>query len=126
MIHTLSKVLKQLGSHMDTPAFHSYIFSRYKGYDWLHYIRYEPHVACSHLLGDTATRSVLLVGLTPFVVYPLRQIETVRVLDGSVRTVNNKYDVKRLDVKTVIIDNERFLWNGNGNTALLCMMNHSI
>ena len=125
-IYTLEGLIKCLNLNIDKPNMHCQIFRCYKGYDWLHYIRHEKNLACSLQICGTDKRSLLLVGLAPNIVYPLRQIETIRILEGDIVDNMGK---KRSDYNydTFTIDkNQQFILNGKRETSILCMLNHII
>lgn len=124
-IYTLSHLRKPLSTHIDIPTIHAEIFSQYKGYDWLHYTRFEKNLACPLPICSTSKRTVYLVFLTPNVIYPLRQVETVRILEGDI--IDNM-GVERNDhnLNTFNVGKEYFLWNGEKPTSMLCMINHEI
>jgi hypothetical protein len=128
-IYTLDRISKALNSQLDIPCIHYNILKRYAGIDWLERIRFEQHLICSLPICSHRNdkRILFLVGLAPNVIYPLRQIETVRILDGEIRTfAPNREAVwssKNNHKNTFLVDKESYLWSEKNPTAMLCMMN---
>lgn len=138
-IYTLTALTTRLNLqlHMhqvDHPVLHAHVFKQYRGYDWLHYIRHEKHLVCSLTISGTTTRDVMLVGLPPHVIYPLKQVETVRLLEGSVCLhfnppvfdANACFSADDIDTSTFVAGKRSFLQNGDGKTTLLCTINRTL
>jgi hypothetical protein len=124
----------QLNIHrVDHPELHAHVFRQYRGYDWLHYIRHEKHLVCSLPISGTSTRDVMLVCLAPRVIYPLKQVETIRLLEGDVCLhfdppifdSNSRVSADDDDT-TFLVGKRAFLQNGKGHTTLLCMTNRTL
>ena len=128
-IYTLARLSKALSSHIDIPSMHYQLLKRYTGNDWLYHIRFEKKLICSLPVCShrDEKRILFLVGLAPNVIYPLRQIETIRILDGEIRTFTpNGNEVDNFGKNTTfLVDKETLLFNGKSPTSMLCMMNSS-
>ena len=125
-IYTLAKLRKALSSHIDIPSMHYHILKQYSGNDWLYHIRFEQKLICSLPVCShrDEKRILFLVGLAPNVIYPLRQIETIRILEGEVLD-NIRVDRTGYKNNTFLVDKETLLFNGKSPTSMLCMMNIS-
>ena len=125
-IYTLARLRNALSSHIDIPSMHFHILKRYTGNDWLYHIRFEKQLICSLPVCShrDEKRILFLVGLAPNVIYPLRQIETVRILEGKV-VDNIRVDRSGYKNNTFLVDKETVLFNGKSPTSMLCMMNIS-
>jgi len=138
-IYTLARLRKALSSHIDIPNTHFHILKQYNGNDWLYHIRFEKQLICSLPVCShrDEKRTLFLVGLAPNVIYPLRQIETIRILEGDVldnmgkswssERATSLRGVDRTGNKnnTFLVDKETLLFNGKSPTSMLCMMNSS-
>ena len=125
-IYTLARLRNALNSHIDIPSMHYQLLKRYTGNDWLYHIRFEKQLICSLPVCShrDEKRILFLVGLAPNVIYPLRQIETVRILEGKV-VDNIRVDRSGYKNNTFLVDKETLLFNGKSPTSMLCMMNIS-
>ena len=128
-IYTLARLRNALSSHIDIPSMHYHILKRYTGNDWLYHIRFEKQLICSLPVCShrDEKRILFLVGLAPNIIYPLRQIETIRILDGEIRTFTpNGKEVDNFGKNsTFLVDKESYLWSDKDPVAMLCMMNNS-
>ena len=128
-IYTLARLRKALSSHIDIPSMHYHILKQYSGNDWLYHIRFEQKLICSLPVCShrDEKRILFLVGLAPNIIYPLRQIETIRILDGEIRTFTpNGKEVDNFGKNsTFLVDKESYLWSDKDPVAMLCMMNNS-
>lgn len=125
-IYTLARLRNALSSHIDIPSMHYQLLKRYTGNDWLYHIRFEKKLICSLPVCShrDEKRILFLVGLAPNVIYPLRQIETVRILEGKV-VDSIRVDRSGYKNNTFLVDKETVLFNGKSPTSMLCMMNIS-
>lgn len=125
-IYTLARLTNALSSHIDIPSMHYQLLKRYTGNDWLYHIRFEKQLICSLPVCShrDEKRILFLVGLAPNVIYPLRQIETVRILEGKV-VDSIRVDRSGYKNNTFLVDKENVLFNGKSPTSMLCMMNIS-
>jgi hypothetical protein len=128
-IYTLARLRNALSSHIDIPSTHYQLLKRYTGNDWLYHIRFEKQLICSLPVCShrDEKRILFLVGLAPNIIYPLRQIETIRILDGEIRTFTpNGKEVDNFGKNsTFLVDKESYLWSDKDPVAMLCMMNNS-
>ena len=125
-IYTLARLRNALSSHIDIPSMHYQLLKRYTGNDWLYHIRFEKKLICSLPVCShrDEKRILFLVGLSPNVIYPLKQIETVRILEGEV-VDNMSVQITSSKNNTFLVDKETLLFNGKSTTSMLCMMNIS-
>ena len=125
-IYTLARLRKALSSHIDIPSMHYHILKQYNGNDWLYHIRFEKQLICSLPVCSHRDdkRILFLVGLAPNVIYPLKQIETIRILEGEVID-NMRVDRTGYKNNTFLVNKETLLFNSKSPTSMLCMMNSS-
>jgi hypothetical protein len=105
---------------------HYHILKQYNGNDWLYHIRFEKQLICSLPVCSHRDdkRILFLVGLAPNVIYPLKQIETIRILEGEVID-NMRVDRTGYKNNTFLVNKETLLFNSKSPTSMLCMMNSS-